>query len=230
MRFKSHKILIAFAVAFLAICRSTSYAEIIFTSNMRADFTFTTVGTTLGLPDGTILPFTALGEMTFRIDNSVVGATSMNFTNATGALTVTSPTGFAGASMGPYSFVGGQLQNITYDGLGNINSGNVVGLGMLWEMQLGATRLYTKDALPFHGAITGAPFRTGDVLSGAPEFNVFLDTGNTLTDPLVVIGRDRFLTVTAVPEPSSAALLLICGLGGWALKRRRCRVLVTSTS
>ncbi len=111
-------------------------ADIVFTSNVQANFTFTTVGTTLGLPDGTELPFTAFGSMTFTLDDTVLNATSMNFLGAIGSLTVVASP-FPGAIMGPYSFVGGQFQGITYDLAGNIIGGEVVGLSMLWRCSWG---------------------------------------------------------------------------------------------
>ncbi len=197
----------------MASTATQSHGALVFTNNVRAEFTFTTVGTTLGLPDGTELPFTSLGALIFTLDDSVPGATTMNFQNVTGDLTVAAPAGFAGATMRPFSFVSGQLQGITRDGLGNITSGDVVDLRMLWEMNVGPNRLYTKQSLPFFGSITGAPFNVGNVISGAAAFDVYLDLGNPLTDPLVVIGKDRFLTITAVPEPSSFALLIFCLAG-----------------
>ncbi len=52
---------------------------------------------------------------------------------------------------------------------------------------------------------------------------MFLDTGNPLTDPLVVIGKDRFLTITAVPEPSSFALLVLSLCAGVRFRTRQRR-------
>ncbi len=211
----------AVVTLFVALICTQSHGALVFTNNVQANFTFTTVGTTLGLPDGTELPFVSLGALTFTLDDSVPGATTMNFQNVTGDLTVATPAPFAGATMRPFSFTSGQLQGITRDGLGNITGGNVVALSMLWEMNLGPNRLYTKENLPFFGSITGAPFSVGNVISGAPAFDVYLDLGNAATDPLVVIGKDRFLTITAVPEPSSLALLMLAGAGFTAFGRRR---------
>lgn len=196
----------------------TSHAALIFTSNVQADFRFTAVnGNPLGLPGGLVLDFVANGALTFSLDDSVPGAPSMAFTNVTGDFTVSAPAGFAGATVRPFLFESGQLTSITRDGGGNITGGNVSQLRMLWEMNLGAIRLYTKESLPFNGAVTGAPFQMGNQISGSAPFDVFLDLGNQATDPLAVIGSDRFLTVTGVPEPGSFALL---GLGGLAFAFR----------
>ncbi len=208
--------------ATLAAFCNTSHATLVFSNSVQANFKFTTVvGNPLGLPDNLELDFVATGAMTFSLDDSVANASSMAFTNATGALTVLTP--FAGATMGPHQFVSGQLQNITRDGLGNITGGNVVDLRMRWQMFVPnagggpATRLYTSDSLPFNGAMTGAPFQVSNVLSGPAPFNVFLDVGlgnpgQPGGDPLAVIGSNRILTITAVPEPSSFALLAAVGV------------------
>lgn len=224
MDFVRRMFVFVIAFAWLHVYDRSANATIVFTSHVKADFTFTTVGTTLNLPDGTVLPFTAFGDLTFTLEDSLLGPTVKDFTAATGTLTVASPVGFAGATMGPYSFVGGTLQNISYDGSGNVTRGDVTNLSMLWEMNLGPTRLYTKVALPFNGEVTGAPFVTGNVISGAAPFEVFLDTGNPATDPLVVIGQDRFLTITAVPEPSSLALLATFALGLAGRRFRRAKL------
>ncbi|MDX1929135.1 MAG: PEP-CTERM sorting domain-containing protein [Pirellulaceae bacterium] len=225
MSLKFHRILIAAATLLLSLGGSTSHAALVFTSGVQANFTFTTVvNNPLGLPDNLALDFVATGLMTFSLDDSVANATNMAFTNATGSLTVNSPVGFAGATMGPHEFVSGQFQNITRDGLGNITGGNVVDLRMRWQMFAGV-RLYTADSLPFNGAMTGAPFQVGDVMAGPAPFNVYLDEGlgnpgQPGGDRLAVIGSNRLLTITAVPEPSSLALLALSGAVCVVFKRR----------
>jgi hypothetical protein len=225
MSLKFHRILIAAATLLLSLAGSTSHATLVFTSGVQANFTFEVVAGPLAspqLPAGTILDFVAHGLMTFSLDDSVANATSMAFTNATGTLQVTAPAPFAGAIMGPHEFVSGQFQNITRDGLGNITGGNVVDLRMRWQMFVPGARLYTADSLPFNGAMTGAPFNIGNVMAGPDPFNVYLDTGaGPGGDPLAVIGSNRLLTITAVPEPSSLALIVIVGLGYTAFRVRR---------
>jgi hypothetical protein len=229
MSFNHHKILLTLATALLSLASSTSHATLVFTNGVEANFRFEVVAGPLAspqLPVGTILDFVAVGSMTFSLDDSVANATDMAFTNATGALTVITP--FAGATMGPHEFVSGQFQNITRDGLGNITGGNVVDLRMRWQMFFGGLRLYTADSLPFNGAMTGAPFQIGDVMAGPAPFNVYLDIGagnpgQPGGDPLAVIGSNRLLTITAVPEPSSFALMAVVGLGYAALRVRRSR-------
>jgi PEP-CTERM motif len=218
-----HQFLLVTATFLLSLVASTSHATLVFTNGVQANFRFTTVvGNPLGLPDNLDLDFVATGLMTFSLDDSVANATSMAFTSATGTLQVTAPAPFAGAIMGPHQFVSGQFQNITRDGLGNITGGNVVDLRMRWEMFVPGARLYTADSLPFNGAMTGAPFQIGDVMAGPAPFNVYLDTGaGPGGDPLAVIGSNRLLTITAVPEPSSLALMAVVGLGYTALRVRR---------
>lgn len=222
MSLKFHRILIAAATLLLSLGGSTSHAALVFTSGVQANFTFTTVvNNPLGLPDNLAMDFVATGLMTFSLDDSLANASSMAFTNATGTLQVTAPAPFAGAIMGPHEFVSGQFQNITRDGLGNITGGNVVNLRMRWQMFVPGARLYTADSLPFNGAMTGAPFQIGNVMAGPDPFNVYLDTGaGPGGDPLAVIGSNRLLTITAVPEPSSLALLALSGAVCIVFKRR----------
>lgn len=202
---------------------TTSQASLIFNSNVRAEFKFTAFeGNPLGLPTGLVLDFIANGALTFSLDDSVTNASSMAFLDATGDSTVSAPAGFEGATMRPFLFDSGQLTSIARDSGGNITGGNVSELRMLLEMNLGATRLYTKDSLPFNGAVAGAPFQIGNQIVGQAPFDVFLDTGlgnpgQIGGEPLAVMGSDRFLTITTAPEPSSLALL---GLSGNALAFR----------
>ena len=107
------------------------------------------------------------------------------------------------------------------DSHSNVISAQVSDLSMRWDMvgtPFGLT-LFTKDGLPFDGTTSSIPFSYGTVLAGAADFNVYLDNGGT--DPLVVIGRDRTLTV--VPEPPSIVLLAagVVGLGGVCHLKRR---------
>jgi hypothetical protein len=215
MKRKFISFLFALVVAWLSVPDSTANADLVFTNELRANFTFTPVdGNVLGL-DTDPLNFTALGALTFNLSD--IDSNTMAFTDVTGGFTVTGPVGFEGAQLGPFQFDSGQLQNIVRDGGNNIISANVVDLRMFWEMEFAGLRLYTKDSLPFNGSITGTPFGLGDVLSGPLEFDVFLDMGNAATDPLVVIGKNRFLT--AVPEPGSVILLLLGGFGATGFRR-----------
>ena len=219
MKRKFLSFLFALAVASLSVPDSTANADLVFTNALRANFTFTPVeGNVLDLPTDA-LNFTAVGALTFSLSD--IDSTSMAFTDVTGGFDVTGPVGFEGAQLGPFQFESGQLQDIVLDGGNNIISANVVDLRMFWEMEFNGLRFYTKDSLPFNGSITGTPFGLDDVLSGPLEFDVFLDMGNVATDPLVVIGSNRFLT--AVPEPGSVILLMLGGFGATGFRRHWAR-------
>ena len=112
------------------------------------------------------------------------------------------------------------------DGGGSVISADVDALSMKWEMNAApggnAIRIYSRVVLPFDSEIDFIPFSEGTILAGPADFDVFLDTGNGVNDPLAVIGRNRTLTV--VPEPTSLALLATAF--GWIAcfgRRRRRR-------
>ncbi len=209
-------------------------AAFVFISTLQADFEFEVVDGPLsaivGINVGDILPFRAVGSLEFTLDDSVPGASSMAFTNATGTLTGVSPGPFLPFEITPdVEFVGGSLDNIVRNGGGQIVSANVVNLRMLWEMSgnpaiLGGADvlLYGSDPLEFNGAISAIPFAVGDMLIGPDDFEVYFDAGLGNPglpggDPLAAIGRNRRLTT--VPEPGSVALLTLAG--GLMVVRRR---------
>jgi hypothetical protein len=220
---------IAFCLAFSC---QISNAAIVFTNHMHARFDFEVVnGPLAGLvPVGTVLNFAAKGNLTFTLADGPPNATALDFTNVTGTLTGIAPAEFLDFTMTPETqFGGGKLVNIVRDGLGSITSGKVENLRMLWEMNatpaiLGGApvRLYTKEFLPFNGIVGGTPFLVGNILAGAADFGVYLDTRSGDNDPLAVIGRNRILEVTAaVPEPNSVGVFTILGLGLVATRWRR---------
>lgn len=216
---------VAASLMLLAIGSSPCHAAIVFSNGFQADFKFTIIDGPLAsndLPVGTVLDFTAVGTFSFELDDSGPVASTMPFTNVTGTLEVTAPGGFAGALMSPYGFQSGQLKNINRDALGSIVSADIVDLSVLWQMQLGATRLYTVDTLLFQGTATGLPLAIGDVLSGpaGESFLVYMGAG-AAGDPTVVTGGNRVLSVTAVPEPGSLALLSLGGLGLLRFRQRK---------
>ncbi len=200
------------------------------TSQIRGDFVFTATEagqTIFGAPQGVGLNISTLGNMTFSIDDT--GSSTANFTSAVGQLEGISPPtppGFLPFYITPVRFDGGTLTNIVRDGLGRIASGTVNNLAMPWEMIGTGTNtgvvLYGDQAttpLLFSGNVTlnygpgGTSFGLGDVISGPAPFNVYLhQTGNRATqspgtDPLVFVGSNRTLTVTAIPEPTSMGLI-----------------------
>lgn len=228
---------LSLAIALLALWGLTAEsarADLVFTSNMQADFDFEVVDGPLsaidGITAGDVIPFSAVGPLEFTLDDSVPGATSMAFTNVTGTLTGISPGAFMPFEITPDAqFVGGSLDNIVRTG-GVITSADVVDLRMLWEMSgtpaiLGGqdVLLYTTDPLAFNGHVTSLPFGFSDVLVGPDDFEVYLDAGLGNPglpggDPLAVIGRNRRLT--AVPEPGFSALLGIV-LSSFISRRKR---------
>ena len=119
-----------------------------FASTLRANFTFTTVkDNPLGFPGNMTLQFTAIGALTFSLDDSLPNATSMDFTGANSNFTVSAPSLFSDATMRPYKCVSGQLKEIVRKD-GNITGGNVSDLRMKWQMLFptpgGLARRYTK--------------------------------------------------------------------------------------
>lgn len=198
-----------------------------FTENLVANFEFSLLGDTVINPGPTtpFIPFEAIGSLTFTLDSSINDPshpTAVPFTNVTGSLAGVSPPAFLPYTISPdLQFLGGDLTNIVRDSHGNVISGQVSDLSMRWDM-VGTPAnltLFTKDGLPFDGAVSSIPFSNGTVLAGAADFNVYLDDGGS--DPLVVIGRNR--TLTAIPEPSSVIILAasVVGLGGVYLRKRR---------
>jgi hypothetical protein len=219
-----HRVLLC-AAAFFIFPSLVRAGSLTFTERFVANFEFQLLGGTMINPGPTtpFIPFEAVGNLTFGVDPSLnnPSATTVPFTNVTGSLNGVFPAGFLPYTISPdLQFLGGELTNIVRDNSGNVISADVSDLSMRWDM-VGTPAnltLFTKDGLPFDGAITSIPFAAGTVLSGAADFNVYLDNGGS--DPLVVIGRDR--TLTAVPEPGSltlagAAVLIV----GTLITRRR---------
>jgi PEP-CTERM motif len=216
------------AAATLLLPGAASAYDVTFTENLVANFEFSLLGGTVINPGPTtpFIPFEAKGSLTFSLDSSINDPshpTTVPFTNVTGSLTGVSPAPFLPYSISPdLQFLGGELTNIVRDGSGNVTSADVTDLSMRWTMvgtPYGLT-LFTKDGLPFDGSTSSIPFSNGTVIAGAADFNVYLDNGGS--DPLVVIGRNRTLTV--VPEPSSLVVLLgtgVLGLGVFIQRRRK---------
>jgi hypothetical protein len=209
-------------------------SNLTFTQNFVANFEFDVLGGTPINPGGDtgFQPYEAMGALTFTLDpslNSPSQPTNVPFTDVTGTLNGVYP-----ASLLPYTispdvqFLGGDLTNIVRDGNGNVISAVVSDLSMRWDLIAGggSLTLYTLDGLPFDGSITSLPFSNGTVLSGAAQFDVYLNVGGS--NVLVAYGEDR--TLTAVPEPTSATLAGLAALtvAVVVILRRRRRVLERS--
>ena len=198
-------------------------ADLTFTQDFDAKFQFNVFNPNTGMPTGWV-NYEAAGALTFTIDAAInhPSQTTVQILDVTGTLASVFPSPL----FGPYAispdlaFLGGELTNIVRDGSGNFVSADVSDLAMQWYLSAagGAVYVFTADAggLPFHGMISSLPFSEGTMLSGAAQFNVYADEGGT--NVLVAYGQDR--TLTAVPEPSSVALLGIGAVGVFACRRK----------
>jgi PEP-CTERM motif len=212
-----------FAAALLFVPSLARAGDLTFTQDFDANFQFNVLNPSTGAPTGWV-NYEAAGALTFTIDSAIndPSQTTVQILNVTGVLSSVYPS----PVLGPYTispdvaFLGGELTNIMRDGSGNLVSADVSDLAMQWSLTAGPVYVFTADAggLPFDGAITSLPLSNGTVLSGADQFNVYADEGGT--NVVVALGRDR--TLTAVPEPSSLALLGIGAIGLYAYGRK-CR-------
>ncbi len=204
-----------------------------FSVTVRANFDFNILGgTPLNPgPDTGYIPFSALGDFAFELDNSLNAPsqpTSVPILNASGVLQGIPPTlpQFLPHTLSPnVAFTGGDLTNVVRDMNGEVISADVTNLRMQWELigqpggALDGVRLFSGD-LAFDGAVNAIPFALGDVLQGPDvgtpndeAFEVFLDG---FPDP-VVLGRKRLLTV--VPEPAELGIVAIL-VFGFVMRRR----------
>ncbi len=230
-----HRGLLLCVVSLVALPTAARAEVITFTSPVVANYEFSLLGGTPLNPGPTtpFIPFRAVGNLTFQLHpslNDPSKPTTVPFVNVTGVLqgVPPSPDVTLPHTISPnVQFLGGSLTDIVRDGTGEVISADVSGLSMRWEM-IGMSptfpvRLYTQEGLPFSADNVSIPFLPGTVLAGAAVFNVFLDDGdsNPANDPLVVLGRNRTLTV--VPEPSSAVLLGMAALAAMITTTRRRR-------
>ena len=212
-----------FALTFLiTVPAAVHAAPLTFTVTVQADYEFSLLGHTPLNPGPTtpFIPFRAIGNLTFQLDPSLNDptATTVPFTDVTGVLqgVPPSPAETLPHTISPdLQFLGGELTDIVRDGSGNVISADVTDLSMRWILvgsnPMFPVTLYTQDGLPFDATGVTIPFAVGTVLSGAAPFNVYLDEGNPATDPLVVIGRDRTLTVIPDPLPLPSAASVWAG-------------------
>jgi hypothetical protein len=185
-------------------------SDMTFTSTIAATFQFDVLGGTPINPGGDSgwQNYEAVGALTFTLASSIndPSQTTVAFTGVSGTLTGVYPTSLVPFTISPdVAFLGGDLTNVVRDASGNVTSADVSNLSSNWDLIAygGALTLFSTTGLPFDGTITSIPFSNGTVLSDYDQFNVYFDNGGT--DVLVAYGRDRILT--AVPEPSSAALV-----------------------
>lgn len=196
-----------------------------FTQRFVADFELSFVAGTplnMGPVDSPFYACRAVGDLTFVFDPSLNDPSqpvSVPITSVTGTLTGQEPGFLLPYSLTPdLEFLHGSLTDIVRDGSGDVISANVTDLQMRWRIDgPGGLTLFTLAGLPFDGHVTSIPFGYGTVLSGAADFDGYLETPN---GPLfVAIGRNR--TLTSVPEPASIAMAGLGALGVLAASRRR---------
>jgi hypothetical protein len=230
------RVLLLCAVPCLTLPTPASAEVITFTSSVVADYEFSLVGGTPLNPGPTtpFIPFRAVGNLTFDLSpqiNDPSSPTAVPFTGVSGILqgVPPSPANTLPHTISPnVEFLSGTLTNIVRDASGEVVSADVSNLSSRWELNGQSpsfpVRLYTQDGLPFDATGVTIPFSPGTVLAGAAPFNVYLDDGdgNPANDILVVIGRNRTLTVFAAPEPGSLFVLAACAAASpWVLRRRR---------
>jgi hypothetical protein len=216
-------ICVAILLCFPGLARAENLT---FTQKFIANFEFDVLGNTPINPGPAtgFQPYEAMGALTFTLAPALndPSQTTVPFTNVTGTLNGVYPTSLLPYTISPdVQFLGGDLTNVVRDGGGNVISADVSNLSMRWDLIAagGNLTLFTLDGLPFNGAITSLPFSDGTVLSGADQFNVYLNVGGS--NVLVALGEDRILT--AVPEPTSGALggLAALTVGAVIALRRR---------
>ncbi len=209
-------------VALILVSGGARASDVTFTNTFIADFEFDVLGGTSINPGPAtgFLPYEAIGNLTFTVDSAIndPSQTSAAITNVTGTLNGVIPSFLVPYTISPIQFLTGDLTDIVRTG-GKITSANVSDLSMKWDLVAGGgLTLFTVDGLPFNGSVSSIPFANGDQLSGAAQFSVYFFNG--MTNELVAYGEDR--TLTAVPEPSSAALGMtaVVALGAFVVRRR----------
>ncbi len=112
----------------------------------------------------------------------------------------------------------GTLENIQSEANGDLISADFT-LGTAFSIVLdgGGPVIYTQDRAIFTGLLSdGAP---GEIFTSPDPINGHLALGGDIgDDPVVAVSFDR--SVTAVPEPSSAAILACIGVMSCIVRRR----------
>ena len=162
--------------------------DLTFTQSFVANFDFDVLGGTPINPGPAtgFQPYEAIGALTFTLDSSIndPSQTTVPFTNVTGTLNGVYPSSLVPYTISPdVQFIGGDLTNIVRNGSGNVISADVSDLSMRWDLIAFGGGLNAFHARWFairrfhhiHSVLVNT------VLSGASQFNVYLDYGGTDT-------------------------------------------------
>lgn len=181
-------------------------------------------GAPFNIPGGAEFDLSAFGVVSlgWDADSDSDGSTSLstfsaNFTEVHPNL---GPYSLAATGVGPGATFTGSLDNIVEIGGDLVSADWTLNttFSLTFTAAPGQPVIYTQQLATFTGVIRGGDATIGEVFTSAGEIEGFLSAGNPASDPLAAISFNR--TVTAVPEPSSFAMLSLSGLSLLCRRRR----------
>jgi hypothetical protein len=181
--------------------------------------TFTTPGIAIqdvelftGTPLQVDATLTAIGSLTWNLDIDANGNTINSDSSVIADFVGTLPAefgklGLAGVAFDLHSLLAGQSVTIT-------NNGTLVTVNSNFGITVPAagTTFYTVTPSEFITSILGVPFSTFHFTSPAVT-GVYIGDNPLTIDPGTLVGASFDRTVSSVPEPSSAVLLVLGGVG-----------------